>query len=116
MVNSYSEAGQFKRFVDVVNSQDKYNYDGSINAIPIIIYHRIGESDATGYNTEVKLFNKEMKYLDDNGFTVLTMADLAYDDKFHYTYLKHFNEQALTGKIAGLGENTTLPIVKFSGN
>lgn len=116
MVNSYSEAGQFKRFVDVVNSQDKYNYGGSINAIPIIVYHRIGESDATGYNTEVKLFKKEMKYLDDNGFTVLTMADLAYDDKFHYTYLKDFNEQALTGKIAGFGENTSSPIVTFSGN
>jgi len=116
MVNSYNDDGLFKRFIGVVNSQDKYNYGGLINAIPIIIYHRIGEPDAVGYNTEVELFKKEMKYLHDNGFTVLTMADLVYDHKANNIYIKQFDEQGLTGKIAGVIENSPTQVKTFSGN
>lgn len=115
-VNSYNDVGQFKRFVDVVNSQDRYNQGGSINAIPIIIYHRIGETNLVDYNTEIKLFKKEMKYLHDNGFTVLPMADLAYDDTAHHIYIKQFNEQGASGKIAGASENSLSEIQTFSGN
>ena len=116
IVNSYNDVGQFKRFVDVVNSQDKYNEDGLINAIPIIIYHRIGETDRVDYNTEIKLFKKEMKYLHDNGFTVLTMSDLAYDDEVHHIYIKQFNEQGVSGKIAGVSENSASQVQTFSGH
>ena len=116
MVNSYNDDGQFKRFVDVVNSQDKYNEGGLINAIPIIIYHRIGETNLVDYNTEIKLFKKEMKYLHDNGFTVLTMADLAYDDKAHNIYIKQFNEQGVSGMIAGTSKNIPSQVQTFSGH
>jgi hypothetical protein len=116
MVNSYNDAGLFKRFINVVNSQDKYNEDGLINAIPIIIYHRIGEPDAVGYNTEIELFKREMKYLHDNGFTVLTMADLAYDDKANHIYIKQFDEQGVSGKIASDNEDSPSQVQTFSGH
>jgi hypothetical protein len=116
MVNAYNDAGQFKRFIEVVNSQDKYNEGGLINEIPIIIYHRVGEADAVDYNTDLKLFKKEMKYLYDNGFTVLTMADLAYDDKANHIYIKQFDEQGVSGKIAGASENNPTQVQTFSGH
>ena len=116
MVNSYNDAGLFKRFINVVNSQDKYNVDGLINAIPIIIYHRIGEPDAVGYNTEIELFKREMKYLHDNGFTVLTMADLAYDDKANHIYIKQFDEQGVSGKIASVNKDSPSQVQTFSGH
>ncbi|CAN5623604.1 hypothetical protein BH18THE1_BH18THE1_04330 [soil metagenome] len=116
MVNSYNDAGQFKRFIDVVNSQDKYNYDGLINAIPIIVYHRFGEPEADGYNTEIELFKKEMKYLHENGFTVLTMADLGYDNKANYIHVKQFDEQGILGKVASASVNNPSHVQTFSGH
>jgi hypothetical protein len=80
LVNSYTDEELFDRFVKVVNSQSKYNKDGVINAIPIIIYHRAGDSGVVDYNTDLDLFEKEMKYLHDNNFRVLTMNDLRFDE------------------------------------
>jgi peptidoglycan/xylan/chitin deacetylase (PgdA/CDA1 family) len=88
---SYDDSGMFNRFVEVVNSASMYNTDGTINAIPIVIWHRIdnsGEGDPQVYATTIDLFEKEIKYLHDNGFKVLTMADLGYDINSNYLYLK----------------------------
>jgi peptidoglycan/xylan/chitin deacetylase (PgdA/CDA1 family) len=88
---SYDDSGMFNRFVEVVNSASMYNTDGTINAIPILIWHRIdnsGEGDPQVYATTIDLFEKEIKYLHDNGFKVLTMADLGYDINSNYLYLK----------------------------
>jgi hypothetical protein len=84
----------------VVNSQTKYNKNGTINAIPIIIYHKAGDQGAD-YNTNLELFNKEMKYLHNGNFTVLTMADLGYDKKTNYLYIKS-PEIPLTDGIASV--------------
>jgi peptidoglycan/xylan/chitin deacetylase (PgdA/CDA1 family) len=105
MVNSYSDKKQFKRFIEVVNSQDKYNEGGSINGIPIVIYHRLGEPDVIDYNTDLNLFKKEMKYLYENGFTVLTMADLAYNEKSNHIIIKQFDEPEISEKFAGYISN-----------
>jgi peptidoglycan/xylan/chitin deacetylase (PgdA/CDA1 family) len=89
--NSYSDSQMLDRFIEVVNSQSTYNTDGKINAIPIIIWHRIdnsGVGDPEQYATTIDLFEKEIKYLHDNGFKVLTMADLGYDEKSNYLYIK----------------------------
>jgi peptidoglycan/xylan/chitin deacetylase (PgdA/CDA1 family) len=89
--NSYDDSEMFNKFVEVVNSQSIYNTDGTINAIPIVIWHRIdnsGEGDPGSYATTIDLFEKEIKYLHDNGFKVLTMADLGYDENSNYLYLK----------------------------
>ena len=86
-VNSYDDPALYDRFIQVVNSQSKYNKNGTIKAIPIIIYHKAGDQ-GTDYNTNLDLFNKEMTYLHNGNFTVLTMADQGYDKKTNYLYIK----------------------------
>ena len=87
-VNSYDNSALFDRFIQVVNSQFEHNKNGTVTAIPIIIYHRAGDTETIDYNTDVDLFKIEMKYLHDGKFTVLTMSDLAYDSKNDYLYVK----------------------------
>jgi Polysaccharide deacetylase len=77
----------FEEFVKAVNSQDEFNGDGTIRAIPIIAYHDL-DHNMTPDSTSVNLFDAEMKYLYDNGFTVLTMADLGYDQSTHQLYIE----------------------------
>ena len=87
----YDDTQMFEKFIQVVNSQDKYNKGGKINAIPIITYHDITYQDTdyvTGpYNTNADLFDKEMKYLHDNNIKVITMSNLAYDENNNFFYL-----------------------------
>ena len=74
------------RFIEVVDGQDEYNNndidDNRVRAIPIIIWHNIANNvkDDPYTTTSVELFESEIKYLSDNGFTVLTMSDLEYDE------------------------------------
>jgi hypothetical protein len=49
---------------------------------------RIEDDDAIT-STHVSLFAAEMKYLHDNGFKVLTMSDLGYDENKNYLYVKN---------------------------
>jgi len=89
--NSYDDSEMLDRFIKVVNIPSIYNTNGTINAIPIVIWHRIdnsGEGDPDSYATTIDLFEKEIKYLHDNGFKVLSMADLGYDVNSNYLYIK----------------------------
>jgi peptidoglycan/xylan/chitin deacetylase (PgdA/CDA1 family) len=84
----------FEEFVKAVNSQENFNGDRTIRAIPIIAYHDLDYNiipDSTGVN----LFDAEMKYLYDNGFTVLTMADLAYDESTHQLYIEYIGPSTI---------------------
>jgi peptidoglycan/xylan/chitin deacetylase (PgdA/CDA1 family) len=90
--SAYNDQQMFERFVEVVNSQTKYNTDG-INAVPILIWHKIDNSNEE-YSTSASLFDAELKYLHDNGFTVLTMADLVYDDTSKYLRISTGNDSA----------------------
>ena len=84
----------FQKFVTAVNSQNNYNNrDGIVRAIPIIVYHTlVSYQDLSDSNrpidTTVNLFDAEMRYLYDNGFKVLTMADLGYDTNSRSVYIK----------------------------
>ena len=74
------------RFIIAVNSQNNYNEDGIIRAIPIIVYHGLQTYPDISYSkipteTTVNLFDSEMKYLHDNGFKVVTMSDIGYYEK-----------------------------------
>ena len=102
LVNSYTDDKLLNRFIQVVNTQSEYNKDGTIKALPIIIYHRAGDNEAEDYNTHLKLFEKEMKYLHDNNFRVITMKDLGYEKKTDYIYIKSPNEPLLTDGIASV--------------
>jgi peptidoglycan/xylan/chitin deacetylase (PgdA/CDA1 family) len=78
----YNDSQMLERFIEVVEGQSKYNDDGKISAIPIIIWHNIEDNNTTDIHTttSTNLFEAEIKYLHDNGFTVLTMDDLVYDE------------------------------------
>jgi hypothetical protein len=80
----------FEKFVELVNSQINFNKNGIINAVPIIGYHDI-DNKKTITSTDINLFDAEMKYLHDNGFKVLTMADLKYDENSNYLYIRNNN-------------------------
>ena len=89
--NSYDDSEMLNKFIEVVNSQSIYNTGNTIDAIPIVTWHRIdnsAEGDPGAYATTIDLFEKEIKYLHDNGFKVLTMADMGYDANSNYLYLK----------------------------
>ncbi|MGB8035079.1 MAG: polysaccharide deacetylase family protein [Nitrososphaeraceae archaeon] len=80
------------RFINLVNSQDKYNNNenGQINAIPVIAYHKIDptiNNNTSASITPPDLFDAEMKYLHDNGFKVYTMANLRYNQNNDSVYL-----------------------------
>jgi peptidoglycan/xylan/chitin deacetylase (PgdA/CDA1 family) len=84
---SHDDTQIFQKFIELVNRQVNFNKDGTINAIPIIGYHNI-EDDKAITSTDVNLFDAEMKYLYDNGFRVLTMSDLGYDENTNYLQVK----------------------------
>jgi hypothetical protein len=84
----------FQKFTTAVNSLNNYNNkDGIVRAISIIIYHTIvNYPDLSDSNrpidTTLNLFDAEIKYLYDNGFKVLTMADLRYDTNSKSLYIQ----------------------------
>jgi peptidoglycan/xylan/chitin deacetylase (PgdA/CDA1 family) len=88
--NAYNDQQMLDRFVQVVNSQNEYNTNG-VNAVPILIWHKIDNTNEE-YSTSMDLFEAEMKYLYDNGFTVLTMADLVYDEGSNYLKISDRND------------------------
>jgi hypothetical protein len=77
--HNFTPAEMFHVFLQIVNGQTRYNSDGKINAIPIIVYQNITNSiqDYTipshASSTTLDLFVQEMKYLHDNGFRVLLL-------------------------------------------
>ena len=79
----------FQKFVEQVNSQSTYNNrKGYVDAIPIVAYHSIDDSHGPS-STDVNLFALEMKYLHDNGFKVIPMSDLRYDQITNYMYIRN---------------------------
>jgi hypothetical protein len=100
---SHNRTKIFEKFVEDVNYQTKPDIDNhnntdertamitttppTINAISIIGYHSI-DNNKTPDSTDVNLFAAEMKYLHDNRFKVLSMADLGYDQNGNYLYIK----------------------------
>jgi peptidoglycan/xylan/chitin deacetylase (PgdA/CDA1 family) len=86
--DSFNNAAIFADFVKVVNSQNKYNNDGVIKAIPLITFHDVDLATNQPYITNVSLFDQLIKYLHDNGFKVLTMANLGYDTKSNTIFIQ----------------------------
>jgi len=78
----------FQKFVEEVNSGINFNNKkGTVDAIPIIAYHSI-DNNGDPYSTNVNLFEAEMRYLHDNGFKVIPMSDLGYDEGTKSMYIK----------------------------
>jgi hypothetical protein len=79
--------------------RDDCDKDGIIRTIPIIAYHDFksnrftdsssgSSSDDNDDSTDANLFKAEMRYLYENGFKVITMADLGYDEENHRLYIR----------------------------
>jgi peptidoglycan/xylan/chitin deacetylase (PgdA/CDA1 family) len=94
--NSFNNAAIFADFIKVVNSQSKYNSGGVINAIPLITFHDVDLATDQPYITNVGLFDQLMKYLHDNGFKVLTMANLGYNTASNSVYIQSIPTSAIT--------------------
>jgi hypothetical protein len=67
-----------------------------ITAIPIIAYHDIESSKKIPYATDVTLFAQEMKYLHDNGFRVIRVSDLGFDNKTNSLYIKNHTSNGVS--------------------
>ena len=85
-------------FVEAMNYQTQFNSNGTITAIPVVVYHNIdyknNSSDTTPewiqHSTiDVNLFDMQMKYLHDNAFKVLAMSDLGYNQTSDKLYIKN---------------------------
>ena len=50
----------FEQFIEIIESQTKYNTETTIGAIPIFFYHSVDYSEE-GYSINPDLFKKEMK-------------------------------------------------------
>ena len=66
---------------------------GIVRAIPIIVYHTlVNYRDLSDSNrpidTTVNLFDAEMRYLYDNGFKVIKLSDLGYDENRNYLCIR----------------------------
>ena len=78
----------FQKFVKEVNSGVAANNNrGMVDAIPIVAYHIIDNSKDPS-STDINLFAAEMKYLHDNGFKVIPMSDLGYDESTNHMYIE----------------------------
>jgi peptidoglycan/xylan/chitin deacetylase (PgdA/CDA1 family) len=83
----------FSQFIREVNLESNYNKNGCINSIPIVVYHDFIQDSNHRYLpdksfTDVSLFSNEMKYLHDNGFNVLKMSDIGFNQSNNYLYIK----------------------------
>jgi len=83
----------YSQFIQEVNIQDKFNKNGCIKAIPILVYHDFIKDKNYTYLpnksfTDIGLFSNEMKYLHDHGFKVLKMSDLGYNTQSKFIYIK----------------------------
>jgi peptidoglycan/xylan/chitin deacetylase (PgdA/CDA1 family) len=76
----YSDDEMYEQFIKIVESQTKYNTENSIGAVPILIYHMVDYSN-DDYSINPDLFEKEMKYLFENGYKIFQMKDIVYDNE-----------------------------------
>ena len=76
-----------ENFIKILERQTEFNKDGEINAIPIVAYHRLDTNK--DFDTSPELFELEMKYLYENGYNVITISDLGYDESQERFYIKN---------------------------
>jgi hypothetical protein len=76
-----------KNFIKILYRQTEFNKNGEINAIPIVSYDRLDTNK--DFDTSPELFELEMKYLYENGYNVITLSDLGYDENQQRFYIKN---------------------------
>ena len=86
--NSFNNSTIYSEFIKIVNSQNNYNQNGKIEAVPVLTFHNVAPTTNHPYYTNAGLFDQLMKYLHDNGFRVLTLHQIGYDTQTNTFYLK----------------------------
>ncbi len=86
--DAFDNATIYSDFVKLVNSQNSYNQNGKINAVPLITFHNVAMTTNHRYYTNAGLFDQLMKYIHDNGFRVLTLKQIGYNTQSNTFYLK----------------------------
>ncbi|HYZ96370.1 MAG TPA: polysaccharide deacetylase family protein, partial [Nitrososphaeraceae archaeon] len=76
-----------EQFIKILERQTEFNKNGEINAIPIVAYHRLDTNK--DFDTSPELFEQEMQYLYENGYNVITLSDLGYDENQEQFYIKN---------------------------
>lgn len=85
---SYDDEKILDEFIERVNRPyEEHNKNGTLDAIPIIGYHRI-DDNRLKTSTDIDVFAEEMTYLHENGFTVLPLSSLKYNSEENYFYLE----------------------------
>lgn len=72
----------YSAFIHAVDTNQIYNGSDALSGVPILVYHNLAENigGKTGYSLLSQVFGMQMKYLHDNGYRVISMRDLAYDN------------------------------------
>lgn len=94
----FNNASIFSDFGQILNSQSNYNKGNGIislsglgnnvgGAVPLITFHNVRPVNNVPYTTNVGVFAELMKYLHDNGYKVLDMANLKYDIKSNVLHI-----------------------------
>jgi peptidoglycan/xylan/chitin deacetylase (PgdA/CDA1 family) len=94
----FNNASIFSDFEQILNSQSNYNKGNGIislsglgnnvgGAVPLITFHNVRPVNNVPYTTNVGVFAELMKYLHDNGYKVLDMANLKYDTKSNVLHI-----------------------------
>jgi peptidoglycan/xylan/chitin deacetylase (PgdA/CDA1 family) len=94
----FNNASIFTDFGQILNSQSNYNKGNGIislsglgnnvgGAVPLITFHNVRPVNNVPYTTNVGVFAELMKYLHDNGYKVLDMANLKYDTKSNVLHI-----------------------------
>ena len=83
----------FDRFANLVNREGMLNSNNTakpINSVLILGYHNLNDIQTMQRDAmDASLFDKEMKYLHDNGIRVITMSDLGYDENSNFLYIRN---------------------------
>ena len=86
-----------------MSTQTEFNKDKD-KSIPIVVCHRAGNNYVPNYNTDVDLFEREMRYLYNNNFQVITRRDLGYQEKGDYLYVISTKDLSLTGRMVSVSD------------
>ncbi|HXP50569.1 MAG TPA: hypothetical protein VN922_11475 [Bacteroidia bacterium] len=73
------------------------------------------DNNKTPYSTDITLFDREIKYLHDNRFKVLTVNDLGYDTKNNFLYIKPSVSQLTAANPVNLTKSSGINVTGMNG-
>lgn len=96
--NGFNDNDTFYKFKNFVDNQTQYNFNGSINAIPVVTLHEIINPSEQSYwlHTNQLLLANMMHYIHDHNYTVITLRDVGVNPLTHTLYVKGIQQPTQT--------------------